>query len=367
MIVDPDAPAGRSRAEDDPTVDRWVGIYDTLMPWVHRFDNTPPSISEADLTDDFSFLEDVIRGVLAPLDAFAELDDLLAATRSRQTGDHDRVWPEPTTEQLRQVQRWTATAHRATYFFDRLDNPRWLRHLADNGWFGLERLPEPVRESDETVRIDAWPPVTYLVRTAPTEPGTALEITRTACGSTNPLIQRELVKVLLALAPNDAAAFTDDVQRWMRAPYAAYLNENDLTALAAKLLEAHETSAGSGLALTLLMLIHEEYVLRGVVTALIEPLAMAGRSGVDVVTEALDRRADRERGLEGINYHRVSIAPHEQDPHFDAVDSLIDGVRDVGLAYLRRTADLSLLDDLAARPHTLYQRIAYHLGRGSRW
>jgi hypothetical protein len=84
MIVEPDAPLGHTQAEDHPTVARWVAIYDTLLPWVHRFDKSPQPIPEAQLADDFSFLEDVIRTVLAPLDVISELDDLLASTRPHE-------------------------------------------------------------------------------------------------------------------------------------------------------------------------------------------------------------------------------------------------------------------------------------------
>ncbi len=83
MIVDPHAPDGQSTAERHSTVDRWVKIVDRLFPWVHAFDKRPQAIPEDQLADDFNFLEDVMRGVLAPLDVVADLDDLLAQTQQR--------------------------------------------------------------------------------------------------------------------------------------------------------------------------------------------------------------------------------------------------------------------------------------------
>lgn len=82
MIAEPHAPGGHTRRERDPVVRRWVSIIDkTFFPFVHAFDKEPSAVTEDDLSRDFAFLEDVMRGVLAPLEHVAELDDLLAETR----------------------------------------------------------------------------------------------------------------------------------------------------------------------------------------------------------------------------------------------------------------------------------------------
>ena len=65
---------------------RWSKIIDdTFFPYVHAFDKRPAPVTEEDLYRDFAFLEDVMRGVLAPLEHVAELDELLAETE-RQPG-----------------------------------------------------------------------------------------------------------------------------------------------------------------------------------------------------------------------------------------------------------------------------------------
>jgi hypothetical protein len=81
MIAEPHAPGGHTPAERDPTVRRWNSIIDeTFFPFVHAFDKSPAPVTEEDLRRDFTFLEDVMRGVLAPLEHVAELDELLAET-----------------------------------------------------------------------------------------------------------------------------------------------------------------------------------------------------------------------------------------------------------------------------------------------
>jgi hypothetical protein len=87
MIIDPHAPVGHTMAERHPTVDRWVKIISKLFLWVHAFDKQPSPVPEDQLAADFTFLEEVIRGVLAPLADFTDLDDLLAQTRTASVQD----------------------------------------------------------------------------------------------------------------------------------------------------------------------------------------------------------------------------------------------------------------------------------------
>jgi hypothetical protein len=82
MIAEPHAPGGHTRAERDPAVRRWVRIIDkTFFPFVHAFDKRPAPVTEEDLNRDFAFLEEIMRGVLAPLEHLADLDELLAETK----------------------------------------------------------------------------------------------------------------------------------------------------------------------------------------------------------------------------------------------------------------------------------------------
>ena len=84
MIAEPHAPGGHTNAEREPTVQRWNTIVGkTLFAFVHAFDKTPSPIGEEDLHRDFMFLEQVMQGVLAPLEHVADLDELLAETARR--------------------------------------------------------------------------------------------------------------------------------------------------------------------------------------------------------------------------------------------------------------------------------------------
>ena len=278
------------------------------------------------------------------------------------TEQHKGAWPEPTTDQLAQAERLTRTPDRLRYFLDKLDNPLWLKSLADHGWFDTEHVPEPVREDDGTVRLSDWPPASYLARIAGHVPEKAAEIIRTLTGTKNPWVQRQLVAALLALPSNMATPFVSSVVSWVRGPYAGWLDEQDLTALAVKFLGLADPSPGELLALTLLTATHDEYALGEVARALTHPLAGSGAAGVHVFIEALDQHNDDTHRLDSINFSRVSIGPHPQNQHLHGdTDPLVDGIRDAALAYMRRTGDLTVWEELSARPDALYRRIAYHI------
>lgn len=156
-------------------------------------------------------------------------------------------WPKPSDAQIQRLQSLTAHPARLRYFFSRLENPHWLERLADDGWFDLERVPEPITEADGTARIDIWPLSGYLRRVADQVPATAAAVIKSLAGTTNPIVQRDLVSALLRLPAESAAGFTDDVIAWIRGPYARSLDEKDLSELAARLLgEGRRKKPASG-------------------------------------------------------------------------------------------------------------------------
>jgi hypothetical protein len=270
-------------------------------------------------------------------------------------------WPEPTEAQIRRLQSLTAHPARLRYFFGRLENPRWLGLLADDGWFDPERVPEPIAEASGTVRIDLWPLSGYLRRVAGEVPEVAATVIGRLAGTANPIVQRDLVAALLSLPAASAAGFTGDVIAWIRGPYARWLDEKDLSELAARLLDEGQHEPGRRLASVILVWLEGSYWLPEAVAMLTDPLQRAGVEGVLVLADALDHVIGDASSAEMANFSRASIADHEQDQHIDAADHLIDGLRDGALAYLRRTGDLAVLTTLRRRRATLYTRIIYYV------
>jgi len=277
------------------------------------------------------------------------------------TDDRLGGWPEPTDAQVQRLQSLTSHPARLRYFFSRLENPRWLERLTEDGWFDPERVPEPITEADGTVRIDIWPLSEYLRRVAGEVPATAAAVARHLAGTANPIVQRDLVAALLRLPAASAAGFADDVITWIHGPYARWLDEKDLSELAARLLDEGQREAGWRLASVILIWLEGSYWLREAVAMLADPLQRSGVNGVLVLADALDHVIGDEHSADMASFSRASIAAHEQDQHTDAADHLIDGLRDSTLAYLRRTGDLALLTALLRRRSALYTRIAYYV------
>lgn len=270
-------------------------------------------------------------------------------------------WPKPSDAQIQRLQSLTAHPARLRYFFSRLENPHWLERLADDGWFDLERVPEPITEADGTARIDIWPLSGYLRRVADQVPATAAAVIKSLAGTTNPIVQRDLVSALLRLPAESAAGFTDDVIAWIRGPYARSLDEKDLSELAARLLGEGQQEAGQRLTSVILTWLEESYWLSEAVAMLAGPLQRTGLNGVLVLADALDRAIGDEASAEMTSFGRASIADHDQNQHVDAADDLIDGLRDSAVSYLRRTGDLGVLIALLRRRAVLHTRIAYHV------
>jgi hypothetical protein len=277
------------------------------------------------------------------------------------TSERRGGWPEPTDDQIQRLQGLTAHPARLRYFFSRLENPHWLERLADEGWFDPERVPEPVAEADGTVRIDIWPLSGYLRRVADQVPATAAAVMKSLAGTTNPMVQRDLVAALLRLPAESAAAFSDDMIAWIRAAYARSLDEKDLSELAARLLGEGQEEAGQRLASVILTWLEESYWLSEAVAMLAGPLQRTGLNGVLVLADALDRAIGDEASAEMTSFGRASIADHDQNQHVDAADYLIDGLRDSALSYVRRTGGLGVLIALLRRRAVLHTRIAYYV------
>ena len=219
------------------------------------------------------------------------------------------------------------------------------------------------RSPRRTVRCASiiWPLSEYLRRVAGEVPAAAAAVVGRLAGTANPIVQRDLVAALLRLPAASAAGFTDDVITWIRGPYARWLDEKDLSELAARLLDEGQQEAGRRLASVILAWLEGSYWLREAVALLADPLQRSGVDGVLVLADALDHVIGDESSAEMASFSRASIADHEQDQHIDAADHLIDGLRDGALAYLRRTGDLAVLIALLRRRAALYARIVYYM------
>jgi hypothetical protein len=134
---------------DDPKVDAWFRLPGDFAKWEkYRPDGPPPE----DVRRAFETLSDLLFGLVAPYYVTEQELDGLLALEAPDDDDARRLQGI----QLRAVQR--------SYFFSRLENPKWFEPLTQAGFF--RSPPDRQVNSDGSWRPRAWPEGDYLVRVA---------------------------------------------------------------------------------------------------------------------------------------------------------------------------------------------------------
>ena len=107
-----------------------------------------------------------------------------------------------------------------SYFFDRLDDPRWLEPLQKRGFFDH---PPPAIHDDETgnTTFDPWPQSRYLARVAKKIKNDQLEnvilaIALAFADTDNIYVRQDVVDIALALPPHKSVQLTPKIQNWLR-------------------------------------------------------------------------------------------------------------------------------------------------------
>ena len=174
--------------EDDPRVTQWLRMPGRFAAW-EKYRYGGPSTDE--VREAFEQFSEMLFGLAAPYYAtVAELDSLLdvdapASKHARRLRDL----------QLRPAQR--------RHFCERLKDPRWVKHLANQGFFANP----PVREihDDGTWNPRLWPEGDYLIRIASEAPADVVRVL-VAVPSTNdnPMVWNSVAKAASQL-PADLA------------------------------------------------------------------------------------------------------------------------------------------------------------------
>lgn len=128
-----------------------------------------------------------------------------------------KSWKTPTPEQVDRAIASLAHPEQRRYFFDRLENPRWLDPLEKKGFF---RKPPGIvkEEAERTVRFPPWPESRYLARMAPHEPAKVIGIVQNI-ETENPAIQEDLLEAILAAPPEMGVELISKVLTWIENNY----------------------------------------------------------------------------------------------------------------------------------------------------
>ncbi|MFG0243665.1 MAG: hypothetical protein ACF8R9_12835 [Phycisphaerales bacterium JB054] len=155
-----------------------------------------------------------------------------------------RSFSRPTSEQVDAAVSMLSAPHHERYFFEKLENPRWLAPLKERGFFDHPPKPEALEGGGYQYRV--WPQSRYLARMAPLAPDEVTEIL-SQISTDNWLVVRDMVEAAKAMPTEPVVrlieAIGNRVEQW-----AANYMLIDVGELAARLAREGQPEAAMRLA-----------------------------------------------------------------------------------------------------------------------
>ncbi len=292
------------------------------------------------------------------------------------------------------------------YFFENLQDNRWLPLLRDKHFF--VKPPNPVEEK-QSIFFPTWPESRYLLRAVEKVPDAVLDIALNLPETDNARVHEDFAEAACKMAPKLAAQWANKECEWVERQDQLYLNlSHYLGNLVQHLTQGGETTTALKLAATLLDLQPDpqyeektkneskerdsEYFLpyypkpqpkcdtwefERILKKNLPSLVKAG--GIPVFewlcvllakAMRLSRRHDEiseKRIRDYSNIWRPAIEEHEQNQKHDIKDALIDAVRDAAEMLSEQTTEqvsqvVNTLED-ESLSWSIFNRIALHILR----
>ncbi len=301
-------------------------------------------------------------------------------------------WKPPTPEQIARVRALVAHTSQHRYFFERLENPRWMRPLAEAGFFASP--PAPDRDTERgTIGFPPWPESRYLVRMAAHQEAREdlLAIVSKLPPTENERVMEDIVDIALKLPPVKAAELAPRAIEWAQGPLYLLLPEK-LVDFALHMLGAGVLDPAFDLVGELLQpqrdpragregdhseLLRPEprarfdlWHYQRAISRLEPTLTQAdGLRTVRLLAELLNRALDLAR-RPGEEHHedmswiwRPAIEEHPQNNRGNLPDVLVAAVRDAAVRCAANGAAMSraVMEELGGRPWTVFRRLSMHV------
>ena len=300
-------------------------------------------------------------------------------------------WTEPTGQQLDLVLGRLGNEQHRRYFYERLQNPRWLPRLRERGVFASP--PQPWTDAEGETRLPRWPEGDYLARMASAGPDLAVEIVEAAKVTPNSLVHNAFVEVALAVPAAQSARLVRLARGWLGSPYRGWLSTRRLAEWVGHLARGGQGQPALSLARMLIEIRRGDtpartgrgrgtrarggvttwldyYEYAEVIQAFLPDLVAAeGLQAIEVMNDQLEtwlRHGGQGVVDERIDYSwlwRPSIRPHEQNMGNTVEDALIDGTRDGAdlLAQRDKAQVPALVEAFERRRWTVFRRLALRL------
>ncbi len=304
-----------------------------------------------------------------------------------------RSWKTPTPEQVAKTVALLGHVEHYRYFFDRLENPLWLRPLEERGFFATP--PLIVRdEAKRSTGFPIWPASRYLERMAALEPTIVCEIAL-KIDTDNPMVYEDLADAAVQMPADIAARWAKKAAKWVgQQTEINFLLPEKLGHLIGHLARGGEIEAALDLARSLLAVLPDpqeaekrskgepyflhlepqtrfktwdyEQILHKNVPVLVEAAKEKALRLLFNLLGSVIRHSHRnseDKGPEDYSYiWRLSI---ESDGYDDLENLLVSAVRNAveQIAKADPTQVPKLVVELERRPWRVFHRVALHLLR----
>jgi hypothetical protein len=357
--------------------------WDRERTYFNRVGHHQTPTDVATLRSHIASLNELVLAAIRPrpFDAIAELDAKIEAAES-STSDED----------VASAIARMAIGVEHDYFFQKISSPVWLDRLRRDNWFAPPPEPEI---SGATEAFAAWLPGQYLECVAALRPQDVLEVCRSVASSANPRVRYWVLKALLAMPPKYAAGFTKQAARWAGQATSLTIVARALADYALHLANGAQSKAALSVMRSLLSLEpvaptvlgygggeftmrhdpvprYEPYEYRQIVRDVLPGVvASAGLPAFTMLSHLLAnaigmRDPDKRPPRDGSTIWRPTIEKSEDNLDLDALDALIDAVRDAGEDVLSGSGGsiVPLRDELLRAGWNCHRRILVHLARG---
>ena len=152
----------------------------------------------------FELFESILHSLIGAF--FASLDEL------------DEIFAAPDVSQVDRAVALIARAEHYRYFFDRLDDARWVKPLAEKGFF---RNPPPLIpvQGGTYVKVPNWPESRFLARIARSasveEQQRIVNIALAVPDTDNISVHQDLADIALAVPAQLAVRFVPKAKKWV--------------------------------------------------------------------------------------------------------------------------------------------------------
>ena len=123
-----------------------------------------------------------------------------------------KSWKKPTNEMIDKALGSLKKVTARKYFFSRLENPLWLKPLAERGYFKYP--PKSQRFDDGTIQFPYWPEIQYLKNVCSELPDEVVNLVMDLPEIDNPIVYDGIVDIALHIPGKQSAKLKDQILKY---------------------------------------------------------------------------------------------------------------------------------------------------------